>query len=97
MAPEFNVGTTNIIDRSALNLFPNPTESTLHFNLELEEIAEVQVRVYDILGRVVLEKAYGADQTSLNAALNVSLLRSGTYIFEASTSLSSVYQKFSIY
>lgn len=97
LAMEVNVAVTEILDDSVLSIFPNPVESTIHFSMQTEGVQNVQVKLFDILGRVVLQEEFISDQNELNQQLDLNFLQSGTYIFEASTSESSVYKKISVY
>ena len=56
---------------NSLNLYPNPTTSTLHFDLENETL--INVEVSDVLGKVVLS------ETTQTNSISVEKLNSGIY------------------
>ena len=97
LAQQLDVDVNEILEDTAISLFPNPTESILHFSMETDGVQKVQIQLFDILGRVVLQNEFQSDQTGINEQLDLTTLQVGTYIFEASTSESSVYRKISVY
>tara|TARA_R110000787_G_scaffold96415_1_gene199716 strand:+ start:22667 stop:24334 length:1668 start_codon:yes stop_codon:yes gene_type:complete len=69
-------------------IYPNPTKSIL--NIENAEYS--MIKIYDLLGRVVLSK----NNISLNERLNVSTLSSGTYLIKISKNNIIITDKFII-
>jgi len=78
-----DVAVDEIPQLEALQVFPNPATDELGVRLELNETSDVTIRMYDMLGRVVLNQ----NTISLPAGdnfekLNVTSLNSGTYFLQ---------------
>ncbi|MEM9916535.1 MAG: T9SS type A sorting domain-containing protein [Bacteroidota bacterium] len=65
-----------VLGESSLSIFPNPTNGLL--NVQLEGLSNVSIRLYDLLGRQILERSYQAD--ILNETLDLSALQAGIYL-----------------
>lgn len=65
----------------SFDLFPNPATYKLELRLHTSAAYPAQIRVLDIMGKVVLEKRDVAAQTTLN----VEALKPGTYLIQVST------------
>lgn len=63
------------------DLFPNPATYKLELRLHNPAVSLGEVRVSDIMGKVVLEKKY----TGAQATLNIEALEPGTYLIQVST------------
>lgn len=97
LAKVLEVDVNKIVSSSLLSIFPNPTQSILHFSMQTNGAQKMGIQLFDIVGRVVMQKEFLCDQAILNGQLDLSKLQSGTYIVELSTSESSVYRKISVY
>lgn len=67
----------NSLQTGELTLFPNPTNNIL--NIAFEQENEYQIQVYDISGKLVLQKELSRGETQLK----VTELKSGLYILRA--------------
>ncbi|NNE70224.1 MAG: T9SS type A sorting domain-containing protein [Rhodothermales bacterium] len=66
--------------------FPNPFNPTTSFEYSLTKTADVKVRVYDVLGRVVATLVDGVQPASnYRLSFDASHLSSGTYIYRLET------------
>ena len=67
-----------------LNTFPNPVSQTINVEIELVETAFVEVRLYDIYGRLaaVLETGIFVDKGELTLSFPVNQLPNGSYLLE---------------
>jgi hypothetical protein len=72
----------NMALANSLKLYPNPANTTLHFNLENE--TSVSIEVTDVLGKVVL-----SETTQTNSIL-VENLNSGIYFLAVKTQSGAV-------
>lgn len=73
---------TGIEDIAIINemeVYPNPANDVLMVKLELKEATDVQVGLYDIAGKLVVEKQLGTVST-LAQPLNVADLANGIYM-----------------
>jgi hypothetical protein len=74
------------VDRAELRPpFPNPARSRTTVRYAAPEGAEVTLRLYDVLGRVVQTMARGAEAGRAEKPLDVSRLPSGTYFLRMQT------------
>jgi hypothetical protein len=80
--------TVNILDVSntvsVLNIYPNPATDVISFNLLLDKALEVNAKVIDVAGRVVLSENLGmvAPNQESKLQLNINNLSSGVYMIE---------------
>jgi hypothetical protein len=72
-----------------LNLFPNPTSSILKVWIEGAE-QKAQIRVYDIMGKLVMQQA----TTTTLTQLNVSKLPAGIYMLNVNNGKQTKAAKF---
>jgi hypothetical protein len=70
----------NTLEINKLNLYPNPTTGTINFTILGEQ--KVQVSVYTIEGKEVLNNQYISN--SGNQTLDISSLNNGMYIVKVS-------------
>ena len=78
-----DVAVDNIPTLDLLKVFPNPATDELGVNLELTEASDVSMRLFDMLGRVVLVNNTSALPAGDNfERLNISQLNSGTYFLQ---------------
>ncbi|WP_425076010.1 T9SS type A sorting domain-containing protein [Psychroserpens sp. S379A] len=73
---------------SNFSLFPNPANDVL--NIKLNNISNANLRVYDIQGKLVIERPISNEQ---NLELNVSNLQSGLYFVKLNTSTKEMVKK----
>ena len=75
---------------SKLNVWPNPVENLINFNIISNNSITQQIRIINILGKTVLAK-----KNALNIKqIDVASLKSGVYILEVSDSNTKYLQKF---
>lgn len=67
-----------ILVNPGIRIFPNPTRDILY--VELDIIEEVQMKVFDLSGRVVLEKKL--ERNSVNSRVDVSGVQVGIYLIQ---------------
>ena len=80
-----NVLSINDSDLPTITIYPNPTKDVLHF----ENINEnIEVSVFDIIGKQVLEQTINVGET-----LNVSQLSNGIYTIRINNNISSKFVK----
>ncbi len=75
--------TKNEINIANINLFPNPTQSIL--NIEINEVNsnDLTFQVFDLAGKLILEKAAQANSTSgFSTLINLENVNAGTYILK---------------
>ncbi len=70
------------ITQAMLKLYPNPTSENLHINILGQQIGELNLKILDLQGRILLNKVINHP----NENLDVSFLPSGTYILTATNS-----------
>lgn len=63
----------------SLNIYPNPTSDILHLAMNLPENKTLQVEVYNMLGKSVLQTDWGNNRGELVKALDLNALDAGTY------------------
>lgn len=78
--------TVGLVESSAGNelfsVHPNPTSSTLKFGLDLPQEKEVEIKVYDLSGRLIRNDYIGTVQTGKQSVeMNYFDLAEGTYMF----------------
>ena len=61
-------------------LFPNPTNGIFTVKFKSENLGDVDIRVYDILGRVVSVHTYKSQQNSFEEQMDLSQVSKGMYI-----------------
>ena len=75
--PDRSLKTANIINiKSYLQIFPNPANDLLHFNL-ISDLGIKYVYIYDMLGRCMLQKAFNNE---MYGNLDVSSCVNGVYV-----------------
>lgn len=69
--PEYNVG---------VQVFPNPMNSVLNLGLSLNENQEINVEIYDLTGKLVLNEDLGlVPAGTFNHSVNIQVLSAGIY------------------
>jgi len=80
-----------------LNVFPNPANSFLHVEFQLDKQQNVNITVYNIIGSKVKEVSQVSTNSGKNSLrLNLLDLESGIYFIELSTLNGKLSKKFSI-
>lgn len=81
----------------SINVYPNPSTGIINFSFDMKANESAIVRIYDITGRMVLNKDLG-NQTAgnKNFSLDASNLPNGNYSLEVSTDSQKGYSKFVI-
>lgn len=78
------------IKSGSLALYPNPTPGNVTLDLSSADESRVQVRVYDMMGRVTMEIPYGTLPASKKLTLQTSGLATGVYSIEVTGNASYV-------
>jgi hypothetical protein len=66
--------------KNNLFIYPNPATNEIHISLPNKEVAK-SIKIYDVNGRILLNRAVNAEQSSLN----ISSLPKGNYWIEVGT------------
>jgi hypothetical protein len=66
-----------------ITIYPNPTASTLNLQITSPVDGSLQVHIYDIRGRIVMEREYTKTSNYFSIPINVSRLYGGTYVLRA--------------
>jgi len=69
----------------ALNIYPNPANSTINIELGNIPTENLQLKAVDLAGRVVLEKSWNKTNISKNLSIDVSHLINGIYQITVNT------------
>ena len=75
-------------DFNGFSMYPNPAKDVL--NIQLNNISNAYLSVYDIQGKLVLDRIISQEQ---NVALNVSDLQSGMYFVKLNTGTKEIVKK----
>ena len=75
-------------DFNGFKMYPNPAKDVL--NIQLNNISNANLSVYDIQGKLVLDRIISQEQ---NVALNVSDLQSGLYFVKLNTGTKEIVKK----
>lgn len=68
-------------EETVLNVYPNPAASELNIDFNITQSGNVALKVFDMMGRVMLSKNYGNRITGkISLQANVSSLAAGAYI-----------------
>ena len=63
-----------------LAIWPNPATESINVSFASTDLSDTRIRIYDILGREVLNKQYVASSVLFNEQIDVDHLTSGTYL-----------------
>ncbi len=91
---EENEPETPFAANAALHLFPNPVSSTATIEFDMNRNDLMVIHVYDLSGRQVLQTTENVYQGNNNIQLDISGLRSGTYVISAVAGSNKFSQKF---
>jgi len=64
---------------SSLNMWPNPTKGDLNISMPNQKLAQVNIQVLDVLGRLVKEFNFKDSKTIFNTKLSLNNLSKGIY------------------
>lgn len=95
---QFTVGLTNPVDETmmpsqpVLNVYPNPSNGLVYFDVNLSQASEGEIAVYDLLGNKVYSKLFSGTSMQ-NAEADFSGLAKGVYFVTLNTGNQTVTQK----
>ena len=72
-------GIESLIDLSKLNIYPNPSSGIFNLNMELEGIESIEMKVFDIAGRMMISREFENVPFSLETQINLNNYRDGIY------------------
>lgn len=75
-------------------MYPNPTSDQLTLDYELDIDGEVEINVYDMLGRKVIHQSLFQEEGQQKVPLNVSNLQNGTFILQINSENQQIIRKF---
>ncbi len=73
------VGTKNLDLENTISVYPNPSDGLFYVDGNLEKNQNLEIRVYNVLGQLILEKNVN-DVSILNEEINLNRFESGNYI-----------------
>ncbi len=79
--------TSSISDLNNFSLFsitPNPNNGEFSIKLQSDEIKDISVKMFDIIGRQVYNKTYVNNQSTFNTNIKLGSIQSGTYLVSIS-------------
>ena len=83
LGTELNVEENIVANTVEMSIYPNPIVNDATISFSIEESAQVSYQVYDLSGRMMMNKVLGNfGQGSHKANFNVENLTSGTYIIK---------------
>ncbi|MBK7964427.1 MAG: T9SS type A sorting domain-containing protein [Bacteroidetes bacterium] len=77
---EGNVNLEKVNSNSSFIVFPNPVQDVLQLNFISEESSIVEVKLMDLMGKVIETKTIEANDGLNNAEMNTSFLENGVYM-----------------
>ena len=92
----FNIITVenNCIDSpNQLNIFPNPADNELNFQVSNQDEEEINIEVYDVTGKLIISKSSAISESN-SLSVDISSLVNGMYMLNVKTKTTSVIQKF---
>ncbi|MFC2099101.1 T9SS type A sorting domain-containing protein, partial [Bacteroidota bacterium] len=72
-------GIGSIIDLDKLNIYPNPSNGIFNIHMELESMDNIDIKVFDINGRLMIQKKIEHMPTQVDTQLNLSGFKDGVY------------------
>jgi len=76
------VGVNNDYSISEFIVYPIPSNNNLNFKFSMEKDNDITIKVYDIIGSVMVEKEYFKSIGEHRISIDIGNLSSGTYIYE---------------
>ena len=74
-----------------LAVFPNPTSTNLNVSFNLPKVDDMSIALYDLQGKVVLDKQLGTKATGKHQeAINISAIPNGVYVCRISGKQNSI-------
>lgn len=95
---QFTVGLTNPVEETmlatqpVLNVYPNPSNGIVYFDMNLANAEDGEIAVYDLLGNKVYSRIFNG-ATVQNAEADFSFLAKGVYFVTLTTGTQTVTQK----
>lgn len=77
-----NVGINDDNNEVKFNIYPNPATTQATVEIVLDNSAEVELKLIDMTGKVLAERAYGSVETTSTVELNTLDLKAGVYLVE---------------
>ncbi|MCA0933495.1 M12 family metallo-peptidase [Lutimonas saemankumensis] len=74
-------------------VFPNPSDGNFNIKFRSEETSDVEVQIFDVLGRKILNRSFINPNTEFNENLNVQDISGGLYILNVKRGNKSSSQK----
>ena len=94
LTPQLNTtGNTTILKQSNVICYPNPASDQLTFRFDRNPAGTVGLRIYDVMGRVLISSSSSEIKTA-KLEVNVSSLPSGLYYYEISNAGTIVRDRF---
>ena len=76
-----STGLNELADGESINVYPNPAQSTATIDMVIEQASVVNIRVMDMVGKVVATQNLGKNLSgSISHTLDVSSFENGTYL-----------------
>jgi hypothetical protein len=79
------IATVCIQNEPYLNIFPNPSNGTIHIETGLSD-GEIQIEIYNLLGQLMLSKKQSADIEPVSLQVNNVIIQSGLYLIKVKNS-----------
>jgi hypothetical protein len=86
-------GIQTVSSVNSLNVYPNPTRGLFTMSLELDRQQNVQVKIYDALGRSIEEDNYGTQSGKVLKQFDLSAFSKGIYTVQVITGDGVTYRK----
>ncbi|MBN4051344.1 T9SS type A sorting domain-containing protein [bacterium AH-315-M05] len=81
---------------SSVNIYPNPTEGLITFDIELSKAGDIEIQIYNVLGELLYSKAVQKIKKTRHE-VNMGRLANGVYFVKLVTSDSSINKKIILY
>jgi hypothetical protein len=80
-----SIATENFLMQESLRVFPNPSTSTFNIEFSLEGVQEINMRVLNPTGQLILEKAPVRSGGTFQTQIDLSGLAKGVYLLQVQT------------
>lgn len=81
--------TENRTDEIKASIFPNPARDNMNVQFELPQASDVQVRIYDLTGTMVMSRQFSASQAASQQRIDIGNLPGGLYFVKTQAGNSS--------
>ena len=81
-------------DAAAFEIYPNPASSVLHLKIALDQEQQIVVRIYDVAGKLMLNKTQTFSAGQQEMEMDISALPAGYYLAQVSTGAVNQTMKF---